>query len=111
MACFSREGSAGRYRGFCTAAGFALGASILTLLLFAPRFWTWTGLQVPDKFLHEQPEIHRAHFLLAQLEDPWRKIPGLERTSDLVIEWRLLFPVVGHYLHLSPTVFLALPSG
>ncbi len=42
-----------------------------------------------------------------QLDDPWSPV-----TKDVnkVIQWRLLFPVVWHYLRLPPGLYLAMPQ-
>ena len=51
-------------------------------------------------------EFDRAVPSLAQLDNPWAPV---NHPFHMVIGWRLLFPVVGHYLHLSHGVYLALP--
>ena len=85
----------------------ALGAGALAAIFFAPRFWLWCALGVPLKELAEiQPELHRASFALQQLADPWMRI---DDATNRVIEWRLLFPLIGHYLQLPHWLYLALP--
>jgi len=98
-----------RSRGSRVVAGSVLAAAALTLFLNSPRIWVWAGLTVPDEMLAKEPEIHRAQYLLTQFDRPWDAIPGLERTSDFVIQWRLFLPVAGHYLGLSHAQYLALP--
>jgi tetratricopeptide (TPR) repeat protein len=51
----------------------------------------------------------RAYFLLKQIEAPWQPIDGEGRATNLVLEWRLLPPLLAHYLSLPNWVFLSLP--
>lgn len=90
------------YLGYLALA--ALLAASGTLFFFSPRFSEWRVLSLPvaDRF----PETSRASDTLRQLLDPWVTI---ENPSNYVIQWRLLFPVLGHVLRLPPRVFLALP--
>lgn len=83
------------------------GAILLPLCFFAPRFWLWPVAGLPlEEFIAIQPEFHRAFHALRQLQDPWLRI---EDTVNRVIEWRLLFPLLGHAVGLSPSAYLALP--
>lgn len=89
----------------------ALISALLTVLVavffFAPRFWLWRVVGLPlDELISIQPEIHRAYFALSQLADPWMRI---ENSVNRVIEWRLLFPAIAHYLQLPHWLYLALP--
>lgn len=83
----------------------ALSAFVVLLVVFAPRFLYWQGMDLPSS-THNPPEINRAIDTLRQLEDPWLRI---ENPTNRVINWRLLFPILGHYLHLPAWAFLALP--
>ncbi|HVU87373.1 MAG TPA: tetratricopeptide repeat protein [Pirellulales bacterium] len=51
-------------------------------------------------------DFSRAAWSLAQLDDPW--IP-IDDADYMVIRWRLLFPLVWHYLQLPPWLYLAMP--
>lgn len=82
----------------------AVLAAALTLFFFCPRFSEWQALYLPAGA--NFPETSRAIDTLRQLQDPWTPI---ESRSNRVIQWRLLFPVVGHFLRLPPALFLALP--
>ncbi|MDF1665610.1 MAG: hypothetical protein P1V97_27875 [Planctomycetota bacterium] len=76
----------------------------LTLFFFSPRYAYWPLLYSNAGSLG--PEASRAQQILLQLEDPFAKI---DDPSNVVIQWRLLFPLIGHYLKLPHTVFFALP--
>jgi hypothetical protein len=85
-----------------------LGGSLLVCLavsfFFSPRFVIWRGLDIPEAWFN--PEVNRAVDTLKQLRDPFVKI---ENPSNQVINWRLFFPLLGHWLHLPVGIFLALP--
>jgi tetratricopeptide (TPR) repeat protein len=89
---------------------FAMVASLLAFVLsiacFAPRFmlWSWIDLD-PDE--HHPPEFNRAIDTLRQLDHPFTPIAN---PTNAVINWRLLFPLLGHVLRLPRWAFLALPS-
>ncbi len=84
-----------------------LGAALLAATFFCPRFWLWPAAGLPlAEFIELQPEFHRAFHALRQLADPWLRI---DDPVNRVIEWRLLWPSVGHALALPPGAFLALP--
>lgn len=88
---------------FTAAAG--LVACLVTLYFFCPRFYIWRGIEygIPDMANH--PEINRALVVLEQLKNPDVKI---DNPSNTVVEWRLLFPQLGHELGLGRTAFLSL---
>ncbi|MCC9601133.1 hypothetical protein LOC67_11295 [Stieleria sp. JC731] len=52
------------------------------------------------------PEVDRAHDTLRQVADPWLTI---NNSNSRVIQWRLLFPLIGNLLHLRDWQFLCLP--
>lgn len=83
---------------------FALAAMLLILWFFSPRYVMWPTIKIPE--FNSIPDTHRAYFTLLQLKDPFLDI---DHFSNKVIEWRLLFPLVFHYLHLPAWLFLALP--
>jgi tetratricopeptide (TPR) repeat protein len=86
---------------------FAAGTALVTVCFLAPRFWLWPVAGLPlGEFVAIQPEFHRAFHVLRQLADPWQRI---DDPVNRVIEWRLLWPLVGRTLGLPPAVFLALP--
>src|SRR4051812_47558674 len=84
-----------------------LGAALLSTLLFTPRYWLWCFAGAPlQDVISLQPEFNRAFFALQQLHDPWQRI---ENPTHRVIEWRLLFPLLGHYLGFPDGLYFALP--
>ena len=98
-----KEPSPGANLLFASVAGVA--AFALVVARFAPRFihWNWIDL---DSSEHHPPEFNRAIDTLRQLEHP---LVPIANPTNIVINWRLLFPMVGHLLRLPPWAFLALP--
>lgn len=85
----------------------AVASALLTVWFFAPRFWLWPVAGMPlSEFVAIQPEFHRAFHALNQLQHPWQRIDDV---VNRVIEWRLLWPVVAHYLGLPKGLYFALP--
>jgi len=83
----------------------AAGAVLVLLTVFSPRwniFAAWS--RVPE--FTAWIEVRRAATLVQQLEHPLAPIAD---PIHRVLRWRLLFPVVGHALHLPPAAVLALP--
>jgi len=83
-----------------------LAACGVSCLFFCPRFVLWRGLWMDSPLLNKTPEVGRAVYALQQLKHPLTKISD---PSSAVLQWRLLLPFVGHALHLSPGLYLALP--
>jgi hypothetical protein len=82
----------------------ALAAALVNLFFFSPRFSLWRALDLPEARV--EPDIHRAVDTLKQLEDPSVRI---ENRYNNVIQWRLLFPLLGYWLRFPRWLFLALP--
>ena len=78
---------------------------IVVLWFFSPRFVLWKGLDIPMA-ASKNPETDRASWTLLQLEDPFMSIPD---EGNRPIRWRLLFPLLAHYLHFPRILFLMLP--
>jgi tetratricopeptide (TPR) repeat protein len=91
-------------REWLRALGVGLVALALSVFFFAPRFVVWTAQGVDA--LQYNIEIFRSPRFLHQIEAPFERITV---ASDQVIQWRLLFPLLGHYLHLPKTVMWLLP--
>ena len=85
-------------------AGSALLTVAITVFFFSPPFAAWRKLNLPTA--SKWSETSRAVDVLRQLNDPWTPA---SRDTHRVIEWRLFFPLLGYYLSLPPTLFLALP--
>lgn len=82
----------------------ALGCVAILLFFFSPSwaaFRLWS--RVPE--MGVMLEVRRGASVLEQLAHP-----GAEIADPLhrAIQWRLLFPVIGHVLHLPPVVFFSL---
>ncbi len=74
----------------------SLAAFVVVILFFAPRFMLWPWLDL-DSAERQAPEFNRAIDTLRQLDHPFVRITN---PTNQVINWRLLFPVLGHYLNL-----------
>src|SRR4029453_3768505 len=88
-------------------AAAALAACLVTVWFFCPRFASWRGVYLEIPELWTWPEVHRAVAVLGQPEDPFARVVN---PSNRVVNWRLLFPLLGHYLHMPRGLFLALPQ-
>ncbi len=88
------------------ATAASIAAFALVVAVFAPRLvlWEFTDLEFEE---YDPSEIKRAIDALRQLENPFVRITS---ASNRVINWRLLFPIIGHYLHLPRWAFLSLPA-
>lgn len=73
------------------------GCVLLSILFFAPRLWLMRE-HVPGSF-----QWDRGHTYLQQCEQP------LRRDIETAMQWRLLPPLVAHYLGLQGLVPLVLP--
>jgi Tetratricopeptide repeat len=101
-----RADLAAKFNELLFATTASVFAFVLTIACFAPRFVYWGWLDL-DSSEHNAPEFNRAIDTLHQLEQPF--VPITNPTNS-VINWRLLFPFLGHVLHLPRWAFLALPS-
>jgi hypothetical protein len=72
---------------------------------FCPRFVIWYGLWVPEAWFN--PEVNRAVDALRQLQNPFVTIYN---SSNVVIQWRLFFPLLAHGLGFPYWLYLALPQ-
>jgi tetratricopeptide (TPR) repeat protein len=91
-------------RPLVRAAAIALLAATVSLLRFTPAFVLWRGLGIPAAA--PDPALNRAADILGQLRHP---LAFAASPNNRVIEWRLLFPVLGHALALPGWLYLALP--
>jgi hypothetical protein len=87
-------------------AGLGLAACAVSCLFFCPPFVFWRALCMDSPLLNKTPEVGRAVFALQQLNHPLAKIGD---PAHVVLQWRLLFPILGHALNLPPRLYLALP--
>ncbi len=78
--------------------------SALVCFFFSPRFVLWRGLDIHGALFN--PELNRAADTLKQVAQPFAHI---DNATNVVINWRLLFPLLAHWLHLPRWLFLALP--
>jgi hypothetical protein len=98
--------AATRRGDLAVSAAVSVAAFAITIVFFAPRFMFWPWLDL-DPATTLPPELNRAVDTLRQLDNPFVRITS---PINRVIAWRLLFPVLGHYLHLPPWAFLSLPA-
>jgi hypothetical protein len=91
---------------FLVPAATSLAAFVLVIACFAPRFVLWPFVDLESAEVHP-PEFNRAIDSLRQLDNPFVPITN---PKNRVINWRLIFPVIGHYLHLPHWAYLSLPT-
>jgi hypothetical protein len=82
----------------------AIFASLLVAFFFCPNFRLWKGLVITYGPLAS--EYGRAWATLPQIDDPWAPITIPLHT---IIAWRLLFPIVWHFLSLPHWLYLIMP--
>jgi Flp pilus assembly protein TadD len=86
--------------------GWLAGTSFLTLLIFfCPRFNIFAAWAA-GRGLTACVEVRRGAAVLGQLADPFAPIAD---SLHRILQWRLLFPLVGHALHLPGWLLLSLP--
>ncbi len=98
--------TATRLADLIVPAALGVAAFVIVILFFAPRFILWSWLDL-DPDVHHPAEFTRAIEALKQLDNPFVKITS---STNRVITWRLLFPILGHYLHLPRLAYLSLPA-
>jgi Holliday junction resolvase-like predicted endonuclease len=86
--------------------GLGLAACAVSCLFFFPRIGLWRGLSAGVSPFIDVPEVNRAVYALQQLAHPWSKI---RNSSNVVLQWRLFFPILGHALSMPPWLYLSLP--
>jgi len=90
---------------FLVPAATSLAAFVLIVCFFSPRFFLWSFYDL-EPSEHHPAEFNRAIDTLRQLKDPFVRVTN---PTNRIISWRLLFPILGHYLHLPDRAFLSLP--
>jgi len=80
----------------------ALGAALVTLFFFAPRFAYWRLSRTSIT----SSEVVRVHASLAQLAAPF---VAIDDHTNRVLHWRLFFPLVGHVLRFPGWLYLSMP--
>lgn len=93
-----------RLRELVGVFGASLLVCCLVCFFFTPSFVIWRGLHIPQAWFY--PQLNRAVDVLRQLDNP---LEPIETPSNLVINWRLFFPMLGHLLGLPTWAFLSLP--
>ncbi|HLY37267.1 MAG TPA: tetratricopeptide repeat protein [Candidatus Binatia bacterium] len=94
-----------RLREDVGAVALALAVTAVLLRFFSPSwiaFRAWA--RVPELFSNGIL-VRRAVFVVRQIADPF---VAIDDPLHRVVRWRVLVPLVGHYLHLPPMVVLAL---
>ncbi|MEW6366446.1 MAG: hypothetical protein AB1714_17610 [Acidobacteriota bacterium] len=96
------------YAGFL--ALISVLATILILYFFCPHFASWRELKlVDDPDFPLSPTTQRAADTLDQLKHPFAPTPQRYPDCNRVITWRILFPVIWHYLSLPVWLLLLMP--
>ena len=97
----------GKLSGLSHGQFVCLAAAVAFLLVFyfqSPRFVLWQGLEIAAA--RSNPEVNRAHDTLNLIASPFSPVPN---SSNTIIQWRLLFPLLGHYLHFPRWLNLTVP--
>ena len=84
--------------------GVAITAGLISTFFFCPRYQYWKGIVLTDGPI--ATDYGRAVATFHQIDNPWAPIAY---PMHKVIAWRLLFPIVWHYLHLPIWLFLIMP--
>lgn len=83
-----------------------VAAAGITLLFFAPRVFMWYGIDQNIPEFITSPDLNRGLAAWEQAQDPFRED---FKATNRPLRWRLLFPLLAHYLHFSRTAFFAIP--
>jgi hypothetical protein len=94
----------GKWFFYFQCFGVAVSAGLVVAFLFCPRFGSWKGVVLTHGPI--AIEYGRAVAALHQIEKPWAPIVF---ELHKVIAWRLLLPVIWHYLNLPFGLYLAMP--
>ncbi len=79
--------------------------TLLLLLFFSPSWVTFRAwARVPEVFSRVIP-VRRGAWVAKQVADPF---VAIDDPYHGIVRWRLLMPMLGHYLHLPVSVVLAL---
>jgi hypothetical protein len=92
------------YKEIYIRALLTIGCFTLLAIIFSPSFGAYL-IWAQNSELTNFIEVRRGVSVLMQVENPGAEILD---TMHGVIQWRLLFPLIGHLLHLSPPVFFSL---
>jgi hypothetical protein len=84
--------------------GIAITAGIISTFFFCPRYQYWKGIVLTDGPI--ATDYGRAVATFRQVDNPWAPIAY---PMHKVIAWRLLFPLVWHYLSLPSWLLLIMP--
>jgi hypothetical protein len=82
----------------------AITAGLISTFFFCPRYQYWKGIVLTDGPL--ATDYGRAVVAIRQIDNPWIAVA---EPMHKVIAWRLLFPIVWHYLRLPIWLFLTMP--
>jgi len=86
----------------------ALAAALLSLVRYTPEVWPGGPYPLVGTSVAWLP-VARVPSQLAQLRDPVHWDRAFEYRQGNSLRWRLLLPVVGHDLRLTPTQYFLLP--
>src|SRR4051794_13804305 len=93
-----------RWVGPLQCLGIAITAGLISTFFFCPRYQYWKGIVLTDGPL--ATDYGRAVVAIRQIDNPWIAVA---EPMHKVIAWRLLFPIVWHYLRLPIWLFLIMP--
>jgi hypothetical protein len=81
-------------------------AAAITLSFFAPRVFLWYGIDQNIPEFVTSPDLNRGLAAWEQVQDPFRED---FKATNRPLRWRMLFPLLAHYLHFSRKAFFAIP--
>src|SRR5262245_5386331 len=95
----------GGVRQYAGAAALGLAVSLVLVFFFSPAWVAFRArVRVPELFSYTI-SVARGTSVSLQVADPFVTI---EDPIHKIVRWRLLMPLVGHYLGMAPAAVLAL---
>jgi hypothetical protein len=96
-------------REFAKATGLGLAVSLLIVVFFSPSLVSFAAWRAMPRQFADLVPVRRGVAVVQQVEAPFTEIRD---PLHKIVRWRLLFPLVGHVLHLPPALVLVLsPAG
>src|SRR4029077_11874914 len=90
---------------YAGAAGLGVAVGLLLLLCFSPSWVTFRAWRRVPELFSQTIAVRRGAYVTMQVADP-----GVEIADPIhkIVRWRLLVPMIGHLLRMTPVMVLAL---
>jgi hypothetical protein len=98
-------GSTGRSLGIVRATVLGFAATALIVLFFSPSWVSFAAWRAMPQQYGDLVAVRRAVAVVQQIADPTMEIRD---PIHGIVRWRLLFPTLGHLLHVPPAAVLLL---